>query len=269
VKCHLKPLAIAASATQSDYTRLDVVLIMLVTLYHKFSCPDLDQTVAKAVLCSLEKRWAKADCPVFILAVVLHPFLQLSCFSPQNPYRQFSTLWALVQSTYHRIALVEPNNNFCKAFHSYVSNTGEWSDEGMSLRGHKEQAKKEKKPVNLLQIWRELDFITVGLIPTLNGTSGLIHLALTLLSVVPNSAATERVFSQFGIIHSCLRNRLSLEKVCKQALIRSNMIAQYSSIHHVKRKFMEPDSDKESATQSSSLSLTTASQVTSASSSSS
>ncbi|KIK82177.1 hypothetical protein PAXRUDRAFT_154392, partial [Paxillus rubicundulus Ve08.2h10] len=115
VKCHLEPLAIAANATQSDYAHLNVVLIMLVTLYHKFSHPDLDQTVAEAVLCSLEKRWAKADCPVFILAVVLNPFLQLSCFSPQSPYRKFSTLWALVQSTYLWIALVEqPNTEFAR-----------------------------------------------------------------------------------------------------------------------------------------------------------
>ncbi|KIK73496.1 hypothetical protein PAXRUDRAFT_71206, partial [Paxillus rubicundulus Ve08.2h10] len=101
----------------------------------------------------------------------------------------------------------------------------------------------QKKPVDLLHIWHELDFITVGLnepcgsansTSTPNGTSGLIHLALALLSVVPNSAATERVFSQFGIIHSCLCNCLSSEKVCKQALVRSDMIVRYSSIHCVK-----------------------------------
>ncbi|OAX30679.1 hypothetical protein K503DRAFT_806888 [Rhizopogon vinicolor AM-OR11-026] len=45
--------------------------------------------------------------------------------------------------------------------------------------------------------------IPIVLWPTsLNGISGLIHLAMHILSIVPNSAATERIFSQFGVIHT-------------------------------------------------------------------
>ncbi|KIK95260.1 hypothetical protein PAXRUDRAFT_73735, partial [Paxillus rubicundulus Ve08.2h10] len=82
--------------------------------------------------------------------------------------------------------------------------------------------------------------------PAPNGISGLIHLALALLSVTPNSVATEHIFSQFGIIHSCLCNCLSSEKVHKQASVHSDTIVQYGSIHCVKQFFFdEPDSDKE------------------------
>ncbi|OJA07730.1 hypothetical protein AZE42_11995 [Rhizopogon vesiculosus] len=43
-----------------------------------------------------------------------------------------------------------------------------------------------------------------------------------ILSIVPNSAATERIFSQFSVIHTKLRNRLDPENIRKQALVKSN-----------------------------------------------
>ncbi|OJA10607.1 hypothetical protein AZE42_11799 [Rhizopogon vesiculosus] len=73
-----------------------------------------------------------------------------------------------------------------------------------------------------------------------------------ILFIVPNSAATERIFSQFGVIHTKLRNRLHLEKVRKQALVKSNTIAQHGSLRQRKRKrkrkrkFFFADSDDES-----------------------
>ncbi|OJA14887.1 hypothetical protein AZE42_12642 [Rhizopogon vesiculosus] len=63
-----------------------------------------------------------------------------------------------------------------------------------------------------------------------NGASGLIHLAMHILSIVPNSTATEHIFSQFGVIHTKLRNCLDPEKVHKQALVKSNTIAQHGSL---------------------------------------
>lgn len=111
--------------------------------------------------------------------------------------------------------------------------------------------------MNLIQLWRELDTITSGLrtdstgstnastTASPNGVSGLIHLAMHILSIVPNSAATERIFSQFGVIHTKLRNRLDPEKVRKQALVKSDTIAQHGSLRQRKRKFFA-DSDDES-----------------------
>jgi hypothetical protein len=46
--------------------------------------------------------------------------------------------------------------------------------------------------------------------------------AIRILSVVPNSASVERLFSWFGIIHSKLRNRLQPEKVRKTAVVFSD-----------------------------------------------
>ncbi|KIK99404.1 hypothetical protein PAXRUDRAFT_8877 [Paxillus rubicundulus Ve08.2h10] len=55
IKHHLEPLAVAANATQSDFTRLDIVLTILVNLYRQFLEPTLDLDVRMAVLASIEK----------------------------------------------------------------------------------------------------------------------------------------------------------------------------------------------------------------------
>ncbi|KAG0701711.1 hypothetical protein DFH29DRAFT_805946, partial [Suillus ampliporus] len=236
VRRHLEPLAIAANTTQCDFACLDVVLITLVNLYHKYCDPTLNSDVCEAAWASLEKRWAKADQKTFILTVIFNPCLCVSCFAPSSPYRQFSRLWVLVHTVYQWIYDAEPNSDFRRAFQGYVRSMGEWSNESMGLHEHQEQAKRDQKNVNLVQLWFDS---TTGSPP--NGVSGLIHLAMHILSVVPNSAAMERVFSQFGIIHMKLRNRLSPDKVRKQALIWSDTIAQHGSLHNRKWKFVDDD----------------------------
>ena len=51
----------------------------------------------------------------------------------------------------------------------------------------------------------------------------MIALAMRILSVVPNSAATERTFSLMGIIHTDHRNWLDPERVRKAVLVRSDI----------------------------------------------
>jgi hypothetical protein len=45
---------------------------------------------------------------------------------------------------------------------------------------------------------------------------------MRILSIVPNSAATERLFSRFGIIHSRLRNRMAPELVRQIVLVKAD-----------------------------------------------
>ncbi|KIN93073.1 hypothetical protein M404DRAFT_36423 [Pisolithus tinctorius Marx 270] len=121
----------------------------------------------------------------------------------------------------------------------------------MGLDQHAEQAKCENQSMNLIQVWWNMDEIQIGLnndnihahAITRNGRSSFILLAIHILSVVPNSAATEQLFSQFGIIHSKLCNHLSVEKVCKQALVRADTITQHGYLRGVKRKFVEVGDD--------------------------
>jgi hypothetical protein len=49
----------------------------------------------------------------------------------------------------------------------------------------------------------------------------LVRLAMTLATVVPSEAATEREFSSMGLIHSKLRNRMSVGTMSQVARIKS------------------------------------------------
>ena len=51
----------------------------------------------------------------------------------------------------------------------------------------------------------------------------MIALAMRILSIVPNSAATERAFSLMGIVHTDLRNRLDAERVHQTVLVRHDI----------------------------------------------
>ncbi|KIN93074.1 hypothetical protein M404DRAFT_171840, partial [Pisolithus tinctorius Marx 270] len=112
VKQHLKPLAIATNATQSNYAWLEVVLVTLVILYHKFCDPTLDPTICEAAHNSLEKHWKKADQDIFLLTVILNPYLWVSCFSEHSPYWNFSNVWHLSHRVFQQLYGMEPNLEF-------------------------------------------------------------------------------------------------------------------------------------------------------------
>ncbi|THH08490.1 hypothetical protein EW146_g8974 [Bondarzewia mesenterica] len=171
IKQCLEPLAVAANITQSDHARLDVIMAAIVNLYWIFSRPSIDSNVSVAVIASLNKRWKQTDQELFIIAVLLNPYFRRAPFQNGSPFRSFTTLWAI----------------FCRAFMQFF---GEQPD--LECR----------KAFNL---WREHDT------KASNGANSIVHLALVVLSIVPNSASTECLFSDFGIIHNKLRNRLHPE----------------------------------------------------------
>jgi hypothetical protein len=79
-------------------------------------------------------------------------------------------------------------------------------------------------------------------------------------SVVPNTAATERLFSKFGIVHNKLRNRLSPEKVRKSVLVSMDTIEKYGSARRAqKRKFGVMSASASSANVSGLVAQTSAS----------
>lgn len=141
---HLEPLAIAANATQGDAARLDIVLLTLVNLYRIYNDQVFDANIRRVVHASLEKRWRQADQPIFILAVILNPYLRTRCFAPNSSYRTFATLWKLIDTTYKRVfETTESPNNACRAaFREYLAAEGDWSDESMDLQYHRDTASK-------------------------------------------------------------------------------------------------------------------------------
>ena len=72
---------------QSDHACLDTLLITLANLFRIFSNDHtLNLDVRRAVLRSLEGRWAKQDQDVIILACILNPFIRGDIFSPRSPF---------------------------------------------------------------------------------------------------------------------------------------------------------------------------------------
>ena len=70
-----------------------------------------------------------------------------------------------------------------------------------------------------------------------NGVNGLVQMALIILSAVPNSAATEWVFSQFGIIHSKYHNHMHPDKVHKITLVKADIAQEFGIPKRSKQKF--------------------------------
>ncbi|THU98904.1 hypothetical protein K435DRAFT_720273, partial [Dendrothele bispora CBS 962.96] len=219
----LRPFAIAVNALQADNCRLDTVLFTLAKLYHIHS--QSNSTVS-------------TDRDVFILAVVFNPYIRVKAFNPRNILSTPAGLWNLVRQTFKRFSKGEdPNAEFREHFTAYLRNTGQWSDEGMSLKIHRENAEKRNGYVNLVHVWREFE-VEDNVSRTSNGANGMVRMAMRVLSMVPNSAPTERIFSRFGSIHTKIRNRLGAQKVRKMTILGTQIERTYGSAsHHQKRNF--------------------------------
>ncbi|EMD37962.1 hypothetical protein CERSUDRAFT_29916, partial [Gelatoporia subvermispora B] len=202
VKKHLKPLAIAVNATQANHARLDVVLLTLGHLYHLFLDPGYDDEI-------------------FLLALVLNPYIRRSVFRLHNPAITEATLWNILSRRYKEMFGDEPELAMSEAFTDYLHYMSEFSAEAMCLRQQEQMAEKAGTDVNLVTLWRRLD---CGLT---NGRNGIVVMAMRILSIVPNSAATERIFSAFGIVHTDIRNRLDPERVRKTVLVKGSLDQQY------------------------------------------
>jgi hypothetical protein len=109
------------------------VLITLANLYRIFSNDKFDLDIRRSVLRSLEKRWAKQDQDVFILAVILNPWIQISAFAQDSEYRQGIKVIELACAAYKRFFQTSPNAEFESAVASYISRRDRWSDERMRL----------------------------------------------------------------------------------------------------------------------------------------
>jgi hypothetical protein len=69
----------------------------------------------------------------------------------------------------------------------------------------------------LVLVWTRID---TG---ACNGRNSIVKLAIHILSVIANSAGTERAFSDFGITHTKRRNKLNPEKVHKTGVLKMDL----------------------------------------------
>ena len=116
---------------QAAHTRLDHVLLTLGNLFHIYSNPALDSQIQVGIQGSLEKRWAKADQDVLILAVFLNPYILWRAFS--RVALTHAKIYEIAVCLLTRIFNQQPDLDFLKAFKDYFSNTANFSSQNMAL----------------------------------------------------------------------------------------------------------------------------------------
>ena len=83
MQIHLEPLAWAQNVTEDVNVKLYHVLVTFGQLYFDYGHPDIEPAVWEQVRKSLDMRWQKSDQDVFIMAIVLNPYLRDRCFNRQ------------------------------------------------------------------------------------------------------------------------------------------------------------------------------------------
>ena len=139
---------------------------------------------------------------------------------------------------FRRLFSTEPDTAFTAAILDYIEGTAEFSDEMMMLHDHKTDAERREEDIDLVNVWRGIDRSDD---PICTGRNGVVKLARRLLSVIANSAACERIFSEFGITHTRLCNRLAPETVHKTSVVKMDIRRKHAEAcitsRRLKRKF--------------------------------
>ncbi|EJF60609.1 hypothetical protein DICSQDRAFT_62505 [Dichomitus squalens LYAD-421 SS1] len=219
VKRHLEPLAIAANVTQANDCRLDQVLLTFGFIYNFFtSLTDLEDNPFHAAVCkSLEMRWAKADQDVFIAAVVLNPWIKMRPFRPNMQLFTEAAFHVVLTRLWKRFYPDEPvPTSLFTEIQEYFDSTGNFESLRTTMDAIESQARDRNTDPNPANVWRSFNHPDLP-IPALN------RIAIHILSICPNSANCERLFSTLGLIMTDLRSRLGLPTLMNLAELRLHL----------------------------------------------
>ena len=147
MKAILEPLAIANNVTQAAHTRIDHVALTLGNLYRIYNNTDLDEPVRGRILWSLSKRWRAADQDIFILSMLLHPYIRGSCLSKSISRM---TLFNIADRVFRRLFECEPDHSFMGEFTDFCDGVGKFSDESMGLAMWKSKFESQVRSIDRL-----------------------------------------------------------------------------------------------------------------------
>jgi hypothetical protein len=91
----LEPVCYSTNINQKDSTRADTVLLTIVGIYFHFASHP-DDEVRVEMLRRIEKQWDNCDQPLFLLALILHPFENTTCFGPRSNFDHYQCLELVV-----------------------------------------------------------------------------------------------------------------------------------------------------------------------------
>ncbi|KAJ7882909.1 ribonuclease H-like domain-containing protein [Mycena leptocephala] len=218
----IEPICYGTNINQKDSTRADQVLLSLAGMFLRM-VDHPEPEVAAGMTTRLEKRWKDCDQPLFLLALILNPFEQLSCFGPKANLNHFNCLDLLV-SMYQRMNSRPDNKDtpaerkakedqLSTAFLQYLSGTGPFT-------GWKEAKAKFEQRMGRNPIAAWVAFGTPDI-------TELVDFAILLLKIVVNQAGCERVFSDIKVKQTQRRNRLKLAKLDKMTKIGADIKADH------------------------------------------
>ncbi|KAI0763741.1 hypothetical protein BD413DRAFT_579730 [Trametes elegans] len=223
---HLAPFSIATNIAQADNTRLDTILLTLGKLAHIFSDPKVGD-----------------DREIFILALLFNPYVCHDCFNSANSALTVASLRRIFKCMFRRMMQHEPDVQVMQAFSDYLACVGQWSDESMMLQNWRKQAVYKGTSINLAVIWCRSKTTDA------TGKQAMVTFAAQLLSIVPNTGATEHIFSKMGAVHTKYRSHLCTQHIRKTVMIKDHLLCthpQHRKPHHHHPSVAESDSNPES-----------------------
>ncbi|KAH9161727.1 hypothetical protein EDB89DRAFT_1861470, partial [Lactarius sanguifluus] len=211
IKHHLAPLTVTANITQSSHCCLDEVLMMFASLAMQYSglTNVEDVGIQKALLESIQKRWEASDQNVFVASMILNPFLKIDPFKQDAWLISLGAIHTLLSSLWTRFypSCNVPPDVLLEICH-YLSSLDFYSTmPGVCQHLKALATSKAWSSPNPLDVYTDITISGEPLTP-------LIQLATHILSICPNSASCEHLFSTFGLIltklctcYTCLSNQ--------------------------------------------------------------
>ncbi|KAJ7793330.1 ribonuclease H-like domain-containing protein, partial [Mycena leptocephala] len=201
-----------------------------------------DRNLGQKMCKRIEKRWKELDQAVFILALVLNPFDNLTRFGDKANIDVF-VLSTELGKLYNRVKSRPPPvprspaedadmqdraRAVGTAFMKYLSKTGPFAS-WYELESEVKAAHVQLHGEDPISFWTVF---------SLNAqTSDLADFAIMLLELVVNQAGLERSFSDFLNKKNKKRNRLSLKKMAQQAKVTRHIrVEQYTEGLRQKRE---------------------------------
>ncbi|KAH9165148.1 hypothetical protein EDB89DRAFT_2077183 [Lactarius sanguifluus] len=228
IKSFLEPLAIASNITQADNAHVDIVLTTFGFLYIQYSklLEVEDIKAHDAILESIERRWLKTDQDIFVAGVLLNPFHKARPFRAA-PFLTVAGLYNLLHRLWRRFYYMDPPTELYIEYKAYISGTGHFQAMHNIMDAMKKSAEKEGTKLNLLEVWGAMSHADHPLTP-------LAQMARRILSICPNSASVEHLWSVFGTILTRLRTQLG-----NKALLNIAELKLYLQEEHLRARSVQ------------------------------
>jgi len=190
-----------------------------------------------AILDSIEKRWAKADQDVFVAAIILNPFVKISVFSSRVPFLTRAGVLALMKRLYSRFFSVTETDDLARQMQELFANLDDYfegrgicADMAQYAASIDEHARSIGESPDPTTVYHGISPIISTSLPP------LFKLANHILSICPNSASCERLFSVFGNTLTKLRNRLGHQTLTSLAELKMHIRDEHLRAGETKKR---------------------------------